>query len=116
MDRVVEALPETPVTQADVQALSDHDAFDWGAAPATTTDGRVYVFLLVSPETAYGLGFHEEDADWVIIHAVDRGTQGGVAELRDAITEWAQEVYPDRYHELAPDLPDVSQMDQPSHM
>lgn len=110
MERVVDALPNEPISQADVMALSDHDAFEWGAAPNTTADGDVYVFLLISPEKAYGLGFNDSEAQWVIIHTVDRDTDGGVAELHDAITAWAEEVYPDSHDDIAPELPDVSTM------
>ncbi len=107
MDTLLEALPPRPLTREDVIGICDHEAVDWGAAPATTDDGDVYTFLLVFSDAAYGIGYDNTGNRWGVIHKVDRESEGAVAELDEAITEWATELYGEQADEIAPDLPDV---------
>lgn len=109
MDTLLESLPDRPLTNEEAVAICNHEVVDWGAAPTTDADGRVYVFLLILDETAYGIGYHEEQSKWGVIHSVDREMTGAVSSLDDQITEWATKVYGSQADDIAPDLPDVSQ-------
>lgn len=109
MDTLLETMPDRPLSREEALAVCDHEVVEWGAAPAVTDDGEVYTFLLVFTDTAYGLGYDEADAEWGVIHSVDRSESGAVAELDREINAWATRLYGDRADEIAPDLPDVSQ-------
>lgn len=109
MDSLLDSLPERPLTREEALKVCDHEVVEWGAAPAATDEGEVYTFLLVFPDTAYGLGYDEDDQQWGVIHSVDRDTEGSVAELDREMNAWAKRLYGDMASDIAPNLPDVGQ-------